>query len=65
MSLKHRDSERGKISVCNRLDKAVLEVSGATVTLTPEDAREIARLLGEAADRAEQTPPDEFLQHRL
>ncbi|GAA4813716.1 hypothetical protein [Tomitella cavernea] len=65
MSLKHHGSERGRISVYNRLDKAVLEVSGAAVTLTPEDAREVAGLLGQAADRAEQTPPDESLQHRL
>lgn len=62
--MKHQGPERGEIAVYNRLDKAVLEVSGAEVTLTPTDAREVAVLLQEAADRAEQTPPDEFLTDR-
>lgn len=53
------------VTVYNRLDKVVLEVGAHEVPVTPADARGIASRLREAADRAEQTPPDEYLGDKL
>lgn len=55
------DAGRDRVDVHNRLDRVVLGVTQhggatATTTLSADAAREIARLLEQAADAAEVTP---------
>jgi hypothetical protein len=60
MTVLHADVGRDRVEVQVRLDKVVLlvqqqQVGAAQTELTPADARDLAHMLGDAADAAERT----------